>query len=320
MPCFEAAAHVGAAIDSVVAQSWPAIEIVVVDDGSRDGSADLVERRYGDRVTLVRQANAGAAAARNAAFARATGDFVLFMDADDLIAPGHVEALVQRLGGAQDAVAFSNWDRFYRDPAEARFPRRPWQTDMDGIDWLVAHWTAGLTMTQPGMFLIPRGVVERRGGWDTSLSLNDDFEFFARILSAARMRFAPGGGLYYRSGLSTNLASQKRRRHVESALDSLLKGTSQVIAVRDDAASRRACANVLMGFVYDQYPYHPDLRARAMRSVAELGGAACEPVGPPGFHALRRFVGWRAARLAQIGGDILRGRRPLVLPREARGA
>ena len=77
---------VGQAIDSALAIDWPAVQVIVVDDGSTDDSQQVIAR-YGERIVAVFQANAGQTAATNVAFAHATGDVVMFLDADDLLDP-----------------------------------------------------------------------------------------------------------------------------------------------------------------------------------------------------------------------------------------
>ena len=91
IPCFNAARYISSAIDSVLEQQWPELEIVVVDDGSTDGSADLVAARY-PQVRLIRQANAGVAEARNRGIREASGRWIAFLDADDLWLPGKLLA------------------------------------------------------------------------------------------------------------------------------------------------------------------------------------------------------------------------------------
>src|SRR4051794_26221602 len=87
---------VGAAIDSALSQHHPRVEVVVVDDGSTDGSPDII-RSYGGDVLVELKENAGQASAMNAGFARASGDIVCFLDADDLLYPSAAVAAVELL-------------------------------------------------------------------------------------------------------------------------------------------------------------------------------------------------------------------------------
>jgi glycosyltransferase involved in cell wall biosynthesis len=300
MACHNARQFIEAAISSVLGQTHQNWELIIVDDGSTDRSSEVVAAFRSDKIHLEIQSNRGAANARNVALRRATGDFVIFMDSDDVIAPTHLEALLGRLADKPDCVALSQWARFYHAPSEAHFPRRPTEQDMPGPDWLELDWALGRPMTQSGMILLPRSLLERHGGWDERLTLIDDFEFFSRLISNSQgVLFAEGARLYYRSGLKNNLSSRKSRKAIESAFLSLTLGTSHLLAVKNTAVTRRVCANMLKSFDYTYYPAHSDLRAQIGRRVTELGGADIEPDGPPRFHQLRRVVGWRGARLIQ---------------------
>lgn len=217
------------------------------------------------------------------------------------MSPRHVENLLSRLRSDPRCVALSRWIRFTGTTDGLRFPDRATERDMPGPDWLFADWTGARPMTQSGMFLIPRDLIDREGGWDPRLSLIDDFEFFARIISGSRgVRFAPEAGLYYRSGLSGSLSGERSRKAVESAFLSLTLGTGHLLAAEDSARTRRVCANILQDFDYTYYPDHADLREQARRRVIALGGANLEPDGPPGFHKLRRLTGWKIARRIQL--------------------
>jgi hypothetical protein len=96
IPCFNAERYVGDAISSALAQTYPAVEVIVVDDGSADQSLDVI-RTFGDRVRCVSGAHAGAAAARNLGLAEARGDLVQFLDADDVLHPRKLERQVAEI-------------------------------------------------------------------------------------------------------------------------------------------------------------------------------------------------------------------------------
>ena len=96
--------YLAAAIDSALAQTHPDVEVVVVDDGSTDGSRDVIER-YAGRVIAVLQSNAGQGAAMNAGFAASTGDIVMFLDADDLLDPT-AAAVVSKVFGRHADTAW----------------------------------------------------------------------------------------------------------------------------------------------------------------------------------------------------------------------
>lgn len=96
IPCYNSAAHITDAINSVFAQDYPNIEVIVVDDGSTDNSIDIL-RQFGDKIVVQQQANQGPAAARNAGMRLAKGEFIAFIDSDDLWLPGKLTAQISYL-------------------------------------------------------------------------------------------------------------------------------------------------------------------------------------------------------------------------------
>lgn len=300
IPCFNAAPYVGAALESVLGQDYPDVEIIVVDDGSTDASREVLRRYESAGVKVVAQDNQGQCAAANRAYRDATGDLIKFFDADDVMGPGMLTLQAARLSDRTDAVAMGEWARFHDDPRSADFSMLPAYRDANAIDWLTSEWLTAQPMMGDALWLIPRDVLNRSGLWNERLSLINDFEFFTRVLLAAgEILYAPGARLYYRSGIPGSLSGQKSRRAVESQFSSISLATSHLIAAHDSPSTRKACANILQSFEHEHYPHHPDLRARVRNRVAELGGADISPSGPPRFHVFRRLIGWRLARRLQ---------------------
>ena len=300
IPCFNAAAYAGAALESVLAQTYAPIEIIVVDDGSADGSAGVLDQFRARGVTVITQSNAGQCAAANRALSAANGAYIKFFDADDLLHPEMIERQLRALAGSTEAVALGEWARFYHAPDEAVFTPLPMYRTANPVEWLTSEFSTGEPMMQCAMFLIPRALLDRTGGWDERLSLINDFEFFARVLTAAsEIVHAPGARLYYRSGLPGSLSGQASRPAAASATLSLQLGAGHLLAAEDSPRTRRAAANMLQTFAYRFYPRFPDLRRELAARIAQLGGSDLTPDGPPGFHALRRWIGWRGARRAQ---------------------
>ena len=300
LPCFNAERYIGAAIESVLAQTYAPIEVIVVDDGSSDGSAEVVGSYQANGVRLVSGHHMGAAAARNLALAHSSGRFVLFLDADDLIGPNHVESLAARLEETDRRLAFGRLARFSGNTAGARFSPDLHCHDLPGIEWLCRHWIGGAPVVQCGMFLIPSVLIKDHGGWDERLSLLDDFEFFSRIICKSDgLAYAPQACLYYRVGIPGSLSRQVSREAYQSACLSCLLAVEYLLAAQDSLRTRKACANMLQAFVYEFYPLFSDMRAKIGARMDELGESDIKPPGPLGFHLLRRWIVWHVAALFQ---------------------
>jgi hypothetical protein len=171
---------------------------------------------------------------------------------------------------------------------------------MDPVDWLVAACGNARPMMQCAIFLIPGAILDQVWGWDESLSLINDFEFFTRLLLKSEgIRFTPGARVFYRSGIENNLSGRQDPEAIESEHRSLILGTQHLLDYEDTPGTRRVVANTLQNFIHRRYPHYPELRARMKERIEELGGSDLEPSGPPGFEVLRPIVGWRLARRIQ---------------------
>jgi glycosyltransferase involved in cell wall biosynthesis len=295
IPSYNAAPWLAQTLESALAQTWAHKEIIIVDDGSTDDSAGRAHTYASRGVRLVLQENRGAAAARNHALREARGDFFQFLDADDLISPEKISTQVTLLSTRPTGtVASCAWGRFADDPATARFIDEVVFRDFAPMDFLALSARSG-AMMHPSAWLVPRAVAGRAGPWDESLTLNDDGEYFCRVLLAsAGMAFTPGARSYYRSGLPGSLSQRRDERSRRSQFHSIELIERHLRAAGDLPPARRAAANFYQRFLHDFFPAPRPLMRAAEARIAALGGS---DLGPPAMGprtaALARCIGWK---------------------------
>jgi glycosyltransferase involved in cell wall biosynthesis len=297
IPCYNAAPWLAQAVESALAQTWPQTEIIVIDDGSTDNSLAIARTFEPRGVHVVAQTNAGASAARNHGLRLARGDFLQFLDADDLISGGKVAAQVALLANRPNgALATCAWGRFSSDPAQASFVDHAVFRDFAPLDFLLLAAETG-AMMHPSAWLVPRAVADRAGPWNESLSLNDDGEYFCRVILASDgMAFCADTGArsLYRSGLRQSLSRQRSSRARISQFRSLELIERHLLAAEDTPRLRKALACQWRRFVHDFFPAPTDLiRFAETRAAALDGGAVGVPPMGPKTAALARLIGWR---------------------------
>jgi hypothetical protein len=197
IPVYNGAATLGRAIDSVLAQSWPAQEIIVVDDGSTDASAE-VAASYGGVVQLIRQANAGVAAARNRGAAEAHGEWLTFLDADDWYYPDRLRWHAEWI--ARDpALDFLTGDYEYRRPDGTLIGLSMEKTDL-GRRLKSAANERGEVLMQPGdlgefvadhfgdthTLSVRRATFLALGGYPAGFKICEDVYFLTCLCARAR--------------------------------------------------------------------------------------------------------------------------------------
>jgi glycosyltransferase involved in cell wall biosynthesis len=197
IPAYNARNLIGSAIRSVLDQSRRDLELVVVDDGSQDGTPDVVSAVDDPRLRLVRQANTGVAGARNRGVEESSGSLVSFLDNDDLWMPDYLE----RMGAALDndaSAGFAYTDGWSFDDRSRRILRR---TAMSGSDPPVpppADREAFLACLMRQNFILSsatvrRSVLQEVGGFRDNLGGCDDYDLWVRILIAGHRAVRPPG-------------------------------------------------------------------------------------------------------------------------------
>lgn len=214
VPAFDEEDFIAEALDSVQAQSYRPIEIIVVDDGSGDRTPEIAAARG---VRVLQQAHRGPAAARNAGLAIAHGDYWTIFDADDVMTPEGLELQVGYLEEHPDlGIVFGLTEAFVTDGE----PRPP---HFRGV------WADGPFPWHPGTMLARRGVLDLVGPFDESRALGEDMEWLSRVKDAG-----------VSMGLGDYVALRYRIHRRNTTSDTRAVNKAMLKVLRDSIRRRRA--------------------------------------------------------------------------------
>jgi glycosyltransferase involved in cell wall biosynthesis len=193
IPTYNQARYLGDCIDSVLDQSYPAIEIVVVDDGSTDATPDVLAT-YGDRITRFRQSNLGAANALNRGIRASRGAFVCWLSSDDAFTPDKIARQVAAFAADPSlGLSFMGFDTV---DAEGRF-----RADRSDIAWRHPDLFVSVFWANPingSTVMMPRPVIDEVGAFNETLRADVDAEMWFRVLERYPAAHIPGVHLHYR--------------------------------------------------------------------------------------------------------------------------
>lgn len=299
IPAYNASKYIKTTLDSLLAQTWKSLEIIVINDGSTDDTFSVVGSYRDSRIKVLNQINKGQDAANNNGYLHSKGKYIKFMDSDDLLNPEMIESQIKVLNGSETFIAYGEWARFYNNkPENADFSPLSYWKDMPALDFLTSD-PSGI-MLQCGIILIPRKLIEKAGIWDERLILFNDTEFFTRILlSSDGVKFSKGARLYYRSGIPSSISAGRSRKHFESTLLATKLIAKHLLAVEDSYRIRNVITNTFLSQYYIMYPKFSDLVKDYEKQICLYGNGSLLPDGGTIFKILSRLTGWKMARRIQ---------------------
>jgi glycosyltransferase involved in cell wall biosynthesis len=303
IPAFNAERWIADCLRCAVSQTWPRKEIIVVDDGSKDQTLAIAKQFESDNVRVCTQKNQGASATRNNAFAMCQGDYVQWLDADDLMAPDKtVEQMKAVEQGCNKRVLISGaWGLFMHRPNRAIFRSSPLWHDLSRAEWLMRKMEHNVYM-QTATWLVSRELAEAAGPWDTRLLGDDDGEFFCRVLLASEgTRFVPESKVYYRQAGAGSLSYIGfSNRKLEAQLLSMKLHIKYLRSLQDDERARAACVTYLQNWMGFFYPERIDLFEEAQEIAKTLGGELKVPSLSWKYSWIETLFGRSKARRAQV--------------------
>lgn len=303
VPAFNSEHWIGDTLRSAVAQTWEHKEIIVVDDGSRDRTLEVARQFASSNVRVITQPNQGAAAARNKAFSLSQGDYIQWLDADDLLSADKITRQMEELElhPSRRTLVSSEFGQFmYRYYRTQFVPTALW-CHLSPAEWLVRKMGQNLYM-QTATWLTSRELAEAAGPWNTNLLVDDDGEYFCRVLmNSDEVRFVPGARVYYRKvGASSVSYIGYSDKKLDAQWNSMQLHISYLLSLENSERARAACVQYMQNCLVHFYPRRPDIVCQAEAKAGELGGRLVEPRLPWKYAWMEKVFSRAMAQRAQV--------------------
>jgi glycosyltransferase involved in cell wall biosynthesis len=307
IPAYNSEGWIADTLRSALSQTWPNKEIIVVDDGSKDRTLEIARRFASEGVQVIAQENQGAAVARNTAFEHSKGDYIQWLDADDLLSPDKIAIQVAKAeeSGSKRTLISCGWGQFLYRYYRTKFePTALWR-DLLPADWLTCKMAQNLHM-QTGTWLVSRELSEAAGPWDPIQLSDDDGEYFCRVLLASDgVRFTPEARVYYRAsgvGSLSYIGTSNPKR--DAQWRSMKLHIGYLRSLEDTARTRAASVSYIQNWLLFFYPDRLDLVEEMQNTARALGGQIETP-----------RLSWKYSWIESLFGKKLGRRAQFVLPR-----
>lgn len=298
IPVYNKATFIRETLDSALAQTYLNTEIILVDDGSTDGSLEILEHYAKDfpkKIRLFAQKNAGVSSATNKGIQMAKGDYIQFLDADDLLSPDKIKLQLRLLEGEDKLTMCScEWVTFLGEPEKHQtWNLKVFKDYSDPVEMVLDLYNQS-EMMQPGVYLCTRELIQKAGPWDESLTINQDGEFFLRVmLQAKEVLFEPTVKVFYRKPGVTNVSQQKSYPASQSLLESYRCYERELLKKEDSERVRAALAKNYLRFIYVTFPMYPDLIKEAEKEIKKFEFTNPIHIGGPKFQLMTKLIGFK---------------------------
>ena len=295
IPANNAEKWIADTIKSALNQACPRKEIIVVDDGSTDNTLQIAREFESKSVKVITQENMGACVARNKALEFAQGDYIQWLDADDLLSPIKIS---QQLKGSESGqysrtLLTSAFGVFYYRYQKARFiPNSLWQ-DLEPIEWILKKFNDNVWMN-PAVWLVSRRLTELAGPWNEDLVRNQDGEYICRVVSVSdKVKFIPEAKSYYRIGNLGSLSRSTSDKVSKSLFLSLNLCINQILEKENSPRVRKACLKLLQNKYYYFYPEKREMIKEIEKIAKSLNGKLNPPQLNKKYTVIKKIIGWK---------------------------
>lgn len=276
IPCYNSAAHISEAIDSVLAQDYSNIEVIVVDDGSTDNSIDIL-RQFGDKIIVLQQANQGPAAARNAGMRIANGQFIAFNDSDDLWLPGKLTAQISYLQQHPDiGLCYCGWAIWHGETSLEQISAQLASTGQAATaeDTYYSGWLY-LKLLKDSVIhtitaVLRRDVIDNIGMFNTDYRIGEDHDLWLRISQRYQMAKLSRTYAVYRDNPDSTTKKVHAKNFSLLVLESAV--ASYGLNCPSGASGSRTVLNTYLGARHFTYGYNAMMQGHRDKALVSFKG------------------------------------------------
>jgi len=311
IPVFNSQAYLAETIRSALVQTWPNKEIIIVDDGSIDNSLNIARGFRNPSIRIFEQNNKGASAARNKGLAEAKGEYIQFLDADDLLNKSKIEDQVLLLKDKPFAISACATIHFFdKSDPYVKEPVHEWYSEgsKDSVLFLTRLYGGGLIGPEYGgmigihAWLCPKQLIDRAGEWNEELSADDDGEYFCRvILASSEIIYSSTALCFYRKyKQKQSLSSASGYNKNKSLLASNDLKIAHLLGRTNDPKTKLALSRLYWDLAVSFYPAYPTLAKQAEKKAKILVPEfQYNPYTRGTNRVLSKFIGWKGLRYLQ---------------------
>lgn len=308
IPVYNSEKYLDETIKSAIDQTWKNKEVIVVDDGSTDNSLAIALRYKNDFLRVFSQKNNGASAARNFGLKESTGDYIQFLDADDLLSPNKIEAQLEVLNNSNEHLALCTTVSFKQGESHLSIPEKHFwykSGSADPFDFLTKLYGPEknlkdyMGMITVHSWLTPRKVIQQAGFWNESLTLDDDGEFFCRVVLCSKgIKYSDDALAYYRHAVNgENLSSQNSLVAYKSLIKSTDLKCSHLKNSNPNIPIDKIMARHYWSIGVNSYPKHKTISANCIKKATAMGYDEARYLGGGRGKIISYFFGWRMAKV-----------------------
>lgn len=306
IPVCNAEKYIAETIRAALDQTWRNIEIILIDDGSTDETLRIAKQFKINNLTIFTQENLGAGKARNKGLREAKGEYIQFLDADDLISTNKIADQIKLLLSNPGKIAVCSTVHFFDDQNPHQATPSVYEDSFlfdtdDPAGFLINLYGGDCnrgSMIQTNAWLTPISILKKAGDWSEFYLPDEDGDYFCRVVLASKgIVYAQNCFNYYRKYKHfKNLSAVKTKASLEGKFESFLLKKQHLLNATNNIIAKKALAHSAMDLAIASFTVDKLLAEKILKVIKELGGTKSVPIlGGKTIELIKKIFGWKAA-------------------------